>query len=100
MASFIHMLSRVLMALAMFEAGHGDEVRAARLLGAYEAAGTASTGWPLEEYRLGPDLATLQSRFQHEPFAAAVAAGRLLTVDQALDEALAEAPVLNGTLKS
>ena len=33
-----------------------------------------------------------RSRFEQEPFAAALAAGRTLTVDQALDEALAEAP--------
>ena len=41
---------------------------------------------------LGPDLATLRARLEHEPFAAALAAGRTLTVDQALDEALADAP--------
>ena len=38
----------------------------------------------------GPDLMTLRARL--EPFAGALAAGRTLTVDEALDEALADAP--------
>jgi tetratricopeptide (TPR) repeat protein len=88
-ASFGYVLPRVLLALAMLEAGRGDEPRAARLLGAFEAAGATPTGWPLEGFCLGPDLATLRVRFEHESFAAALAAGRTLTVDQALDEALA-----------
>ena len=87
-----HLLPRVLLVLVMLEAGNGQEERAARLLGAFDAAGARVAGWPLEGLRLGPDLATLRARFEHEPFAAAFAAGRTLKVDQALDEALAEAP--------
>jgi hypothetical protein len=75
----------------MFEAGRGDEPRAARLLGAFETAGSSPMGWPLEGFCLGPDQATLRARFEHEPFVAAIAEGRMLTVDQALDEALADA---------
>jgi hypothetical protein len=90
-ASFGHVLPRVLLALAMFDAGRGDEPRAARLLGAFEAADSSPMGWPLEGFSLGPDRATLRARFAHEPFATALAAGRTLTVDQALDEALDEA---------
>jgi hypothetical protein len=86
-ASFGHVLPRVLLALAMFEAGRGDEPRAARLLGAFETAGSSPMGWPLEGFCLGPDQATLRARFEHEPFVAAIAEGRMLTVDQALDEA-------------
>jgi hypothetical protein len=50
-------------------------------------------GWRVDGYYLGPDLATLRARFEHEPsFAAPRAAGQTLTVDQALDEALVDAP--------
>jgi non-specific serine/threonine protein kinase len=87
---FGHVLPRVLLALAILEAGHGDEPRAARLLGAFEAAGSAPMGWPLEGFCLGPNLTTLRARLEHEPFADACAAGRRLTVDQALDEALTD----------
>jgi hypothetical protein len=88
-ASFGHVLPRVLLALAMFEAGRGDQARAARLLGAFEAAGSSPNGWPLEGFCLGPGVATLRARFQQAPAAAALAADRRLMVDQALDEALA-----------
>jgi len=91
-ASSAHLLPRVVLALAMFEAGRGDERRAAPLLGAFEASGGHAAGWPLEGFCLGPDLSTLRARLEHEPFAAAVGAGRALTVDQALEEALADAP--------
>jgi len=87
-ASFSHVLPRVLLAVAMFEAGRGDQARAARWLGAFEAAGSSPNGWPLEGFCLGPGLATLRVRFQQAPAAAALAAGRRLMVDQALDEAL------------
>jgi tetratricopeptide (TPR) repeat protein len=90
--SYGHMLPTVLLGLAMLEAGGREDRRAARLLGAFEAAGASAMGWPLEGYQLGPDLATLRARLEPEPFAAALAEGRTLTVDQALDEALADAP--------
>jgi hypothetical protein len=92
-----HLLPRVLLALIMVEAGDGREERAARLLGAFEAAGGRVAGWPLDGLRLGPDLETLMARFKHEPFAAAYATGHQLTVDQALDEALADTPELRRT---
>jgi hypothetical protein len=91
-ASSWHLLPRVLAGLAMFEAGGGHDRQAARLLGAFEAASASVTGWPLEAFGLGPDLATLRARFEQEPIVAALVAGRTLTVDQALDEALADAP--------
>jgi non-specific serine/threonine protein kinase len=91
-ASFGHFLPRALLALALFEAGCRHDRGAARLLGAFEAAGATFVGWPLEGFRLGPDLATLRARFEHEPFAAEVARGRTMSVDQALDEALADTP--------
>ena len=76
----------------MFEAGSGNDRQAARLLGAFDAGASIwAPGWPLEGFCLGPDLATLRDRLEHEPFAAAMAEGRRLTVDQALDEALDEA---------
>jgi predicted ATPase/DNA-binding CsgD family transcriptional regulator len=87
-ASSVHLLPRVLLGLAMLEAGAGQDRRAARLLGVFEASGGHAAGWPLEGFCLGPDLATLRARLAHEPFAAALAEGRTLTVDQALDEAL------------
>src|SRR5207248_11607245 len=40
----------------------------------------------------GPDLATMRGRLEREKLAAMTADGRTLTVDQALDEALADAP--------
>jgi hypothetical protein len=91
-ASAAHLLPRVLLGLAMLEAGAGQDRRAARLLGVFEASGGHAAGWPLEGFCLGPDLATLRARFEQEPLAAALAEGRTLTVDQALDEALADAP--------
>jgi non-specific serine/threonine protein kinase len=91
-ASYGHVLPRVLLAVAMFEASRGDELRARRLLGAFEAAGSSPMGWPLEGFCLGPDLATIRARFEKAPFATALSEGRRLTVDQALDEALADAP--------
>jgi non-specific serine/threonine protein kinase len=90
-ASIWHLLPRVLLALIMLEAGDGHDARAARLLGAFEAAGSKVAGWPLEGLHLGPDRVTLRARFEHEPFAAAFTAGQRLTVDEALDEALANA---------
>ena len=87
-----HLLPRVLLGLTMLEAGGGHDRRAARLLGAFEASGGSKGGWPLEGFHLGPDLATIRLRLEHEPFAAAIAEGRTLTVDQALEEALAVAP--------
>jgi tetratricopeptide (TPR) repeat protein len=89
-ASSVHLLPRLLLGLALLEAGDGQDRRAARLLGAFEASGGTAEGWPLEGFHLGPDIATLQARAEHEPFAA-LAEGRGLTVDQALDEALADA---------
>ena len=89
-AGSAHLLPRVLLALAMFEAGSGHDGQAARLLGAFEAAGASFTGWPLEGYFLGPDPATLRARLHAEPFLVALAVGGTLTVDQALDEALAD----------
>jgi non-specific serine/threonine protein kinase len=94
-ASCAHLLPRVLLGLAMLEAGDRQEWRAARLLGAFQASGSRAAGWPLEGYRLGPDLATLRARLEHEPFDTALLEGRALTVDQALDEALASAPELS-----
>jgi len=92
--SAAYILRRVLLGLAMLEAGARQERRAARLLGAFEAqTGSISvTGWPLEGFQLGPDLATMRARFEHEPFASEVARGRTLSVDQALNEALADTP--------
>jgi hypothetical protein len=90
-ASSGHLLPRMLLGLALLEAGRGQDRRAARLLGAFEASGGTAGGWPLEGFYLGPDLATLQAQAEHERFAA-MAEGRTLTVDQALDEALADAP--------
>ncbi|MBV9327671.1 MAG: XRE family transcriptional regulator [Chloroflexi bacterium] len=87
-ATFSYVLPRVLLALAMFEAGRGHDLAAARLFGAFEAANSAPTGWPLEGFCLGPDLKTLQGRLLDVAFAEALAAGRRLTVDQALDEAV------------
>jgi non-specific serine/threonine protein kinase len=87
-----HLLPRVLLALVMLEAGSGQEERAAWLLGAFHAAGSKVAGWPLDGLRLGPNLAELVARYEHEPFAAALAAGRTLTVNEALDEALAGVP--------
>jgi predicted ATPase/DNA-binding XRE family transcriptional regulator len=89
-ASAAHLLPRVLLGLAMLEAGTGQDRRAAGLFGTFEASGGHAAGWPLEGYHLGPDLMTLRARL--EPFAGALAAGRTLTVDEALDEALADAP--------
>jgi non-specific serine/threonine protein kinase len=91
-ASFSYVLPRVLLALAMFEAGRGAEQEAARLLGTFEAANSTPTGWPLEGFCLGPDLATLRARCRDESCAQPLAIGRMLTVDQALDEALDQAP--------
>jgi non-specific serine/threonine protein kinase len=88
-ASIWHLLPRVLLAVIMLEAGDGHDDLAARLLGAFEAAGRKVSGWPLEGLQLGPDRVTLRARLEHEPFAAAFAAGQRLTVDEALDEALA-----------
>jgi non-specific serine/threonine protein kinase len=87
-ASFGDLQPRVLLALAMFEAGCGDEQRAARLIGAFEAAGATATGWPLEGFCLGPDLATLRDRLEQESLVAAIAEGRAFTVDQAIDEGI------------
>jgi hypothetical protein len=75
----------------MFAAGAGHNLQAARLLGAYEAAEISVTGWPLEAFGLAPSLASFQARLEQEPYTAARSAGRLLSVDQALDEALAGA---------
>jgi hypothetical protein len=91
-SSLGHLLPRVVPGLARLEAGSGHDRRAARLVGAFQAgggkeAGSYAAGWPLEGFHLGPELATLRARCEHEP----LAAGRPLTVDQALDEALAEA---------
>jgi len=87
-------LRRALLGLAMLEAGARQELRAARLLGAFEAhTGSATvTGWPLEGFSLGPDLATMRVQFEREPYASALAEGRMLSVDQALEEALADTP--------
>jgi non-specific serine/threonine protein kinase len=87
-ASAWFLLPRVLQALTILEAGSGLDEQAARLLGAFDAAGVNIAGWPLDGLRLGPDQTALRARFEHEPYAAALAAGRSLTVDQALDEAL------------
>jgi hypothetical protein len=44
---FGYVLPRVLLALAMFDAGHVDEEEAAQLLGTFEAADfTWVSGWP------------------------------------------------------
>jgi hypothetical protein len=86
-----HQLPRVLLGLMMLEARGGHYRRAARLLGAFEAVGGTRGGWPMEGYHLGRDLATIRSRLEHEPTAGKIAEGRMLTVDQALDEALADA---------
>jgi non-specific serine/threonine protein kinase len=80
-----YMLPRVVLGLAILEAGCGDESTAARLLGAFEASGSTPTGWPLDHYHLGPKLAQLRTRLQS---ATALVDGRVLTIDQALDEAL------------
>jgi hypothetical protein len=84
-----HLLPRVLQALAMFEASTDNHVQAARLLGAFDAAGVTTMGWPLDGYGLGPDLASVRTHLEQAPFAAAMAEGRMLTVDGALDDALA-----------
>jgi hypothetical protein len=91
-ASSAHLLPRALLGLAMLEAGAGQDRRAAQLLGAFDASGAHAAGWPLEGYHLGPDPATLRAGLAPEPLAAAIVVGRTLTVDQALDEALADAP--------
>lgn len=91
-ASSAYLLPRVLLGLVMLEAGAGHDRRAARLLGAFEASGGHAAGWPLDGYQLGPDLATIRLRLEREACATAIAEGRTLTVDQALDEALADAP--------
>jgi predicted ATPase/DNA-binding CsgD family transcriptional regulator len=90
--SAAYLLRRVLLGLAMLEAGAGNERRAARLIGALGEGTGSVTGWPLEGFQLGPDLAAMRARFKHEPFAAEVVGGRTLSVDQALDEALADTP--------
>jgi non-specific serine/threonine protein kinase len=91
-ASCGHLLPRVLLGLAMLEGGGGRDWRAARLLGAFDASGSKAAGWPLEGYCLGPDIATLRARLERGPFVAVLVDGRALTVDEALDEALADAP--------
>jgi non-specific serine/threonine protein kinase len=87
-----HQLPRVLLALIMLEAGDGQDERAARLLGTFEAAGAKVGDWPLEGLHLGPNLEMLRDPYKREPFVAAFAEGQRLTVDQALDGALADAP--------
>jgi tetratricopeptide (TPR) repeat protein len=88
-ASCGHLLPRVLLGLAMLEAGAGHDLKAARLLGAFDAADVTTMGWALEGYCLGPDLATLRARVEQKPFVAALLEGRRLTVDEALNDALA-----------
>lgn len=89
-ASCGHLLPRVLLGLAMLEANAGHDLQAARLLGAFDVADTSAMSWPLEGYYLGPDRTTLLARFEQEPYVAALAEGRRLTVDDALDDALAD----------
>jgi hypothetical protein len=91
-SSAAHLLPRLVLGLALLEAGCGHEHRAATLLGAFDASGARVPGWQVDGYYLGPDLAMLRARLEHSPYAAALDAGRSLTVDQALDEALANAP--------
>jgi len=91
-SSAAHLLPRVVASLAQLEAGDGCEQRAARLLGAFDASGASMPGWSLGGYYLGPDLPTLRTRFKHDPYAASFHAGRMLSISQALDEALADAP--------
>jgi tetratricopeptide (TPR) repeat protein len=85
-----HLLPRVVVGLAMFEAGVDNHLQAARLLGAFDAAGGTTIGWPLEGYYLGPDVATLLALFEERAFAVAMAEGRERTVDEALNDALAD----------
>jgi predicted ATPase/DNA-binding XRE family transcriptional regulator len=88
-SSATHLLPRVVLGLALLEAGCGREQRAAWLLGAFDASGASVPGWSLDGYYLGPDLPILRARFEHQPYAACLAAGRLVSVNQALDESLA-----------
>ena len=96
-----HLLPRVVVGLAMFEAGVDNHLQAARLLGAFDASNAASAttiGWPLEGYYLGPDVATLRALFEQEAFAVALAEGRELTVVEALDEALEDGEAAESNL--
>ncbi len=92
-SSATHLLPRLVLGLALLEAGCGREHRAARLLGAFDASGARVPGWQVDGYYLGPELAMLRARLEHQPYTAALDAGRSLTIDQALDEALADAPL-------
>ena len=59
-----HLLPRVVLGIAQLEAGCGHEQRAATLLGAFDASDARVTGWTVDGYYIGPDLASLRTQFE------------------------------------